>query len=118
MTGATDPHGFALRDEDCKVVPLGAWPEADVIHGREAAWDFYVEVVEVFDRQAISDAELVDVGADKVLVHHQNEVRGRASGAVVEVNYWVVVTFRDGKVLRDEWFADRAEALEAAGLRE
>ena len=37
---------------------------------------------------------------------------------VVEVNYWVVITFRDGKVLRDEWFADRAEALEAVGLSE
>jgi ketosteroid isomerase-like protein len=58
----------------------------------------------------------VDAGADKVLVHQRNEVRGRTSGADVELNYWVVVTFREGKILRDHWFADRAEALEAAGL--
>ena len=45
-------------------------------------------------------------------------MRGRASGAQVEFNYWVVVTFRDGKILRDHWFTDRADALEAAGLSE
>jgi hypothetical protein len=29
-----------------------------------------------------------------------------------------VITFREGRIARDQWFADRAEALEAAGLRE
>lgn len=29
---------------------------------------------------------------------------------------WQVATFRNGKALRLEWFADRSEALEAAGL--
>jgi hypothetical protein len=29
-----------------------------------------------------------------------------------------VVKLRNGKLLRFEWFADRAEALEAAGLSE
>jgi ketosteroid isomerase-like protein len=45
-------------------------------------------------------------------------MRGRTSGIDVEVNYWVVVTFREGRVLQDQWFADRSDALEAAGLRE
>ena len=31
---------------------------------------------------------------------------------------WIVITFRDGKIVRDVWFDDRATALEAAGLRE
>jgi hypothetical protein len=35
-----------------------------------------------------------------------------------EASYWQVATFRNGKILRMEWFADRAEALEAVGLRE
>ena len=75
------PAWLALRDEDYEVVPSGAWPEADVIHGREAAWDFYVEVVEAFERRAVSDVALVDVGADRVLVHQRNDMRGRTSGA-------------------------------------
>jgi ketosteroid isomerase-like protein len=108
---------LALRDQDCEVVTIGAWPEADVVRGREAAWNFYFEVAEAFERRPYAAVELRDAG-DKVLVHQQNEVRGTTSGAEVEVNYWIVVTFRDGKILRDEWFADRAEALEAVGLSE
>jgi hypothetical protein len=33
-------------------------------------------------------------------------------------DYWLVVTYRNGKALRAEFFADGAEALEAAGLSE
>jgi ketosteroid isomerase-like protein len=43
---------------------------------------------------------------------------GKTSGAGVAWSYWVVFTFRDGKVLSSEWFSDRREALEAAGLAE
>ncbi len=35
-----------------------------------------------------------------------------------EFDYWNVIAFRDGTVLRAEWFLDRAEALKAAGLSE
>jgi ketosteroid isomerase-like protein len=110
---------LALRVRDCEVIPSVMWPEVDAIRGREAAWDFYIEVAEPFQRRPLApDTEAVDAGPDKVLVHHQTVVRGRASGADVELNYWVLVTFREGKILRDQWFTDRAEALDAAGLSE
>jgi hypothetical protein len=48
----------------------------------------------------------------------KRELRGSASGAPVAWGYWVVLTFRKGKVLRFEWFDERIEALEAAGLSE
>ena len=86
------------------------------MRGREAAWEFYVKVAEAFEQLPAGDAELVDAGADKVLVHWRHETRGRASGAEVEINYWIVTTFREGRIARDQWFADRGEALEAAGL--
>jgi ketosteroid isomerase-like protein len=109
---------LALCDEDMEVVPTDDWPEAGAIRGREAAWDFYAEVVESFEPIGSGDAEVIDAGADKVVVRRTTEMRGRASGADVEFTYWLVVTFREGKVLRDQWFTDRADALEAAGLRE
>jgi ketosteroid isomerase-like protein len=43
---------------------------------------------------------------------------GGETGAGVQFNYWVVVTLRQGKIVREHWFADREEALEAAGLSE
>ena len=108
---------LALHDPDYQLIPSATWPEADVIHGPEAGWDFYVGVVEPFERRRYSDnVETERVAADKILVHQRNEVRGRASGADVELDYWVVTTFRDGRVLRDEWFSDRAEAVAAVGM--
>jgi ketosteroid isomerase-like protein len=109
---------LALRDEDFVIVPSRVWPEADVVSGREAAWQFYMKVAQAFERFPIGDAEVADAGADKALVHQRHDTRGRASGAEVDINHWVVVTFRNGKIVREQWFADRAEALEAAGLRE
>jgi ketosteroid isomerase-like protein len=106
---------LALCDPQYEVIPSDSWPEAGVIRGPEAAWDFYVGVAEAFERRSIRDVDIVDTGADKVVVHQRHEVRGRTSGIDVEVDYWVVVTFRDGRRLLDQWFSDQSDALEAAG---
>ena len=105
-----------LRDPACEVIPDERWPESGVIKG-EAAWDFYVSVAEALGMDS-ADAEIVDAGGDKVVGHRSAEARGQASGASVVFGYSVVTTFRDGKIVREEWFADRAEALKAAGLAE
>ena len=108
---------LALCDQDFEVVPDRGWPEAGVISGREAVWDFYVSVAETFGMDS-ADAEIIGAGGDKVLVHRSARVRGQTSGASAVFGYSTVTTFRAGKIVRDRWFADRAEALEAAGLSE
>jgi ketosteroid isomerase-like protein len=106
-----------LHDPLFELRPTPTWPEADVLRGPEAGWDFYRSVMEPWQSQPLSAAaQLIDAGADKVLAHHRLEVRGRASGALVEMDLWVVTSFQGGRVLRDQWFTDRGEALEAAGL--
>jgi ketosteroid isomerase-like protein len=107
---------LAFRDPDCEMVPTGDWPDARAIRGREAVWDFYLDIAQTLSF-ASAYVELVDAG-DKVLGHQRHEARGRTSGADVEVDVWLVTTFREGKIVRDEWFTDRADALEAAGLSE
>jgi ketosteroid isomerase-like protein len=108
---------LALCDPDYEVVPFRDWPEG-AVRGREAAWDFYARVIEAFEPIDADDAEVIHAEGDKVVVHRGRGVRGRASGADVEFGAWLVVTFRDGTQCRDEWFTDRSEALEAAGLSE
>ena len=44
--------------------------------------------------------------------------RGTVSGAEVEQRFTAVMTFDDGVCTRWHFYADHAEALEAAGLRE
>jgi ketosteroid isomerase-like protein len=108
---------LAARDPACEVVPDERWPEPGVITGREAAWDFYVSVAEALGMDS-TDAEIIDAGGEKVVGHRAAEARGQASGATVVFGYSVVTTFREGKIVREEWFADRTEALKAAGLAE
>ena len=109
---------LALCDQDYEVVPPDDWPEPDPIRGRDAGWDFYVDLEATFGSVGTGDAEVMDAGPDNVVVRRATEVRGRASGAGVELSYWMVITFREGKVLREQWFKNRADALEAVGLSE
>jgi ketosteroid isomerase-like protein len=109
---------LASLDEDYEITPIGDWPDARVIRGGEAGWDFYLDVAQTLGYYGRIHVEFVDGGGDKVLAHQRHEGRGQASGVDVEADYWLVITLREGKVLRDQWFTDRAEALEAAGLRE
>ena len=112
---------LALCDPELENIPPPDWPESDPIQGREPVFDFLA--VQAQDAWEDADArfeyvELIDAGDDKVVGDMRGEVRGKASGASLAWRYWQVVTFRNGNVVRIEWFGDRAEALEAVGLRE
>ena len=111
------PTWLALHDEDFEVVPIRDWPEAGV-RGRDAVRDFYVTIFDTYEWVPMANGEFVDGGADKVLVNPQYDLRGARSGADVKFDYWLVATVRQGRMIRVQWFADRVEALEAAGLRD
>ena len=51
--------------------------------------------------------EIIDGENDNVVAHQRAHLRGKASGADVVCSYWMVVTYRNRKALRIEWFADR-----------
>jgi ketosteroid isomerase-like protein len=87
------------------------------VRGREAGWDFHMRILDSFEWVPV-EVERLDAGADKVLVHLRYDARGAGSGAEVELDQWYVATVRDGKFFRLQWFTDRADALEAAGLSE
>jgi ketosteroid isomerase-like protein len=61
--------------------------------------------------------EFIDAG-DRVLVTVHESGRGRGSGIEIDARLFNVFTLRDGKIIHKVEFTDRAEALEAAGLRE
>jgi ketosteroid isomerase-like protein len=108
----------ALCDPEFETVPSRMWPEIDVIRGPDAAWDFYMETDEPWEQSPYEYVEVIDAGPDKVVAHQRREMHGKASGAGVVYDFWLVVTLRNGKALRAEWFDERREALEAAGMSE
>ena len=61
--------------------------------------------------------EWVDAG-DRVATRLRHHGRGRESGLEIDAElYHQVVTFRDGTIVRIEYFASWDEALAAAGAR-
>jgi ketosteroid isomerase-like protein len=61
--------------------------------------------------------EVIDLG-DRVLLVGRVKGSGLSSGVAVD-NHWTdVLTISAGRVIREQVFFDRAEALEAAGLSE
>jgi ketosteroid isomerase-like protein len=60
--------------------------------------------------------ELIDAG-EHVVVTLATSSRGRDGIEVTSLTTWVF-TFREGKIVRQCYYQDKAEALEAAGLSE
>jgi ketosteroid isomerase-like protein len=103
----------ALGD-DFELVVSPEAPDAGTYRGEEArrwlrAW------VTSFEGMTIEATEILDSG-DKVFLGMTQRGRPAGSAALVEGHWWQVSTFRDGEIVRAEMFAERAQALEAAGL--
>jgi ketosteroid isomerase-like protein len=77
-------------------------------------WRYWLDAIEDlrFDPE-----EILDFG-DSLLVTAQQRGHGSGSGVAVSEPVFQLFKFRRGSVVRQEDFRDRAEALEAAGLRE
>ena len=110
---------LALAHPDLEWLPPADWPENAMVCGSEAVWDFAVKSNEPWEKGFSYELiELIDCENDVVAAHVGRRVRGKASGIEAEFEYWAVLTFSNGKLLRSELFTDRAQALEAAGLEE
>jgi ketosteroid isomerase-like protein len=105
LEGIHDPHIVVVTLED------------GVVYGNDAVLANYKRWNEAWEEAETTIEEVTGQG-DRVLVAARFHGRGRASGAEVESRLYEVYTLRDGKVLRIDEYEHRAEALEAAGLRE
>jgi ketosteroid isomerase-like protein len=86
-------------------------------HGHEGVRDSFAQWLENFEQYRVEVERITDYG-DRALVQAVEHARGSASAADVSARIFVVVTFRDGKILRYQEFYDEPQALEAAGLSE
>ena len=105
VAGFHDPHIVVVTLEDGAV-----YGNDDVLANYER-WD------EAWEEAETTLEEVIGQG-DRVFLTARFHARGRASGVEIDTRLYEVYTVRDGKVLRIDEYADRAEALEAAGLRE
>lgn len=101
-----------LADPEIEFRAVGRLPDAtDVVRGREAVKDWYVQLYRTFDFRVEAE-ELVDAG-DAVVVVTRQIARGKASGAEITNRIAVVWGLRRGKLTYLEAYRTKREALEA-----
>jgi ketosteroid isomerase-like protein len=88
-----------------------------VYRGHEGVLESWRQWLAQFSEYDFGLDRVIDCG-DDVLVLAREGGRGAASGAAVSSRNFIVLTFRDGKVLRYREFYDETTALEAVGLGE
>jgi ketosteroid isomerase-like protein len=71
-----------------------------------------------WDDLALEVLEFVEVPDDHILVFVRQTGRGRESGVPIVLHFFELLTIRDGKLRKMEFFRHRTDALEAAGLSE
>jgi ketosteroid isomerase-like protein len=95
---------------------LPARQSADSGRGPDHVIRFFEGLDETFDEVQLLPQEFVD-GGDRVATRLRHYAHGKGSGLVLDEElYHQVTTFRDGRMVRIEYFTDWAQALEAAGV--
>lgn len=88
-----------------------------IYRGHEGVRESWEQWLDQWDQWGFEVERIVDCG-ESVLVVSREQGRGATSGATVSARNFIVLTFRDGKILRYQEFYDEADALKAAGLSE
>ena len=96
----------------------GAIDDAGEMNGIDAMRRYLGDWLETFADITATPTELLDLGDDRVLAVLRVEGRARLSGVATELNYAVVYTLRDGKIVRGREYEDRPAALKAVGREE
>src|SRR5262245_45078721 len=86
-------------------------------YGLDAIRDNFEHWKGAWDELEVTLEEVIDAG-DRVFLTAHHRGRGRGSGGTVDARYYEVYTLREGKIIRVDEFAERDEALEAAGVSE
>jgi ketosteroid isomerase-like protein len=97
---------------------LPARQRSDSCRGPDEVIRFFEGLDETFEELRLEPQEFIDAG-DRIATRLRHHGRGKESGLEIDEElYHQVATFRDGRIVRMEYFAEWDEALQAAGLRE
>jgi ketosteroid isomerase-like protein len=122
LLGAFDRADYeaALEALDPEIewqAPPGITIGQEIYRGRDEVQRGFAEWLTAWDTHRFEPEEMLD-HREHVVVGGRQIGRGRGSGVEVRLPTFHVFTLRKGKVTRHRSYEHRAEALEAAGLRE
>jgi ketosteroid isomerase-like protein len=108
---------LAFADPECEsTTPSSLASEPDTYRGHEGFRRWFGSFGDAMEGVYLEGVEFTPVG-DKVLVETKLHARGRTTGIETVQRAFLVWTLREGLVMGVETFAERGQALEAAGLQ-
>jgi ketosteroid isomerase-like protein len=111
-------YPFAVYDPDIVWENFSPAPPGmeEVYEGHDGVRRFWRQWLASWERVEFEQQRYIDAG-DQVVVFQRMNTRGRTSGVEMDFSdYAQLWTLRDGKVVRMQFYADRDDALRAAGL--
>ena len=97
-------------------IDRGLGRAGSVYHGHEGMRELWNLWRSEFDDFSIQADEIRDLGDERVLTLAHIQFRGQASGIMVESQLALLMTIRNGKIVRSEDYLSHQEALEDVGL--
>jgi ketosteroid isomerase-like protein len=94
------------------------WPDAGVFRGRAAALARMQALIDLVGPIKVRLDELIDVGDGRFVACTRMIGESAAGDPPYTQSFAVVQRLRDGLVVEADYYLDRAQALEAAGLQE
>jgi ketosteroid isomerase-like protein len=105
-------------DRDYVLVPPAAYPDTEASYrGAEGLRRWFRQMDEIWNDFRTEPERFFDAGTQVVVFARVSAV-AKGGGPKVAISAAHVLTLRDGLITRTEIFLNRAEALEAVGLRE
>ena len=107
--------GNDYLDEHAVCVVSSDFPAFGVYFGLDGIRAYWRDFLAQWERVTIDAERLQSVG-DTVLAGVVQRVKGKASGIEGDISYFMLFTFRGGKIVRMESVISEGEALEAVGM--
>jgi ketosteroid isomerase-like protein len=113
----TGEHAWELIDEEVEV------HDHDILDAREyrghAGWARWSEDWGAACAEySVEPEEFIDADDDRVILVLRLYATGRGSGVKVERQDAMVITVRDGKIVRVDYYNSKQQGLESVGLAE
>jgi ketosteroid isomerase-like protein len=106
---------LGLCDASIELVEATALPGAVTATGPDAVRRYLERFTAHWSEGEWLPEEFQESG-DKVLMRARLQLRGRRSGIEVDREWFYVFTLREGKLVSQEGFDERADGLRAAGM--
>ena len=109
--------GSDYLDEHAVCVVRSDFPAFGAYFGFDGIRAYWRDFLAQWERLTF-EAERLEAVGDTVLARVVQHSKGRASGIEGDLSYFMLFTFRGGKIVRMESIMGEAEALDAVGLSE